>query len=75
MKVVKLYLPESGGISAHAFRHLVATDWLTRFPNDFVTVAELLNDTIAVVIKTYAHLKKETSFARYEEHVQSMRPV
>ncbi|MCW5640976.1 MAG: helix-turn-helix domain-containing protein [Rhodoferax sp.] len=70
--IVMTYLPESGGISAHAFRHLVATDWLTRFPNDFVTVAEILNDTIGVVIKAYAHLKKETSFNRYEEHVASM---
>ena len=43
-------------------------------PNDFLTVAELLNDSIAVVIKTYAHLKRETSFSRYEEYIARMKP-
>lgn len=63
------YIPECGGIGPHAFRHLVATDWLTQFPNDYVTVAELLNDTLEVVLKNYAHLKKDVAFARYEEYV------
>jgi integrase len=73
-QVTKRYIPECGGISPHAFRHLVATDWLTKNPNDFVTVAELLNDTIEVVIKSYAHLKKETSFARYDEYIKQQIP-
>ncbi len=73
-KVIKRYLPKSGGIALHAFRHLVTTDWLTKNPNDFVTIAELLNDTIEVVMKNYAHLKKETSFVRYEEYLKKVLP-
>ena len=72
--VTKKYIPQCGGISPQAFRHLVATDWLMKNPNDFLTVAELLNDSVAVVIKTYAHLKKETSFSRYEEYIARMKP-
>jgi integrase len=73
--VTRRYLPESGGISPHGFRHLVATDWLTKYPNDFITVAELLNDTIEVVMASYVHLKKEVSFARYEDHVCQMMSI
>ena len=70
--VTKEHIPQCGGISPHAFRHLVATEWLTRNPNDFITVAALLNDTIEVIMKTYAHLKKATSFDRYEAYVIKM---
>ena len=67
--ITKRLIPETPGFGAHAFRHLVATDWLTKNPNDFLTVAELLNDRIETVIKHYAHLKKDQSFDRYENYV------
>lgn len=65
-------IPGCGGIGPHAFRHLVATDWLTKNPNDVVTVAELLNDSVDVVIQNYTHLKKDAAFSRYEAYVNSM---
>ncbi len=68
-KLTKILVPESPGFGAHAFRHLVATDWLTKNPNDFLTVAELLNDRLETVIAHYAHLKKDQSFDRYENYV------
>ncbi len=67
--LTKRLIPESPGFGGHAFRHLVATDWLKRNPNDFLTVAELLNDRIETVIEHYAHLKKDQSFERYENYV------
>ena len=67
--LTKKLVPESPGFGAHAFRHLVATDWLTKNPNDFLTVAELLNDRLETVIAHYAHLKKDQSFDRYENYV------
>ena len=67
--LTKRLIPETHSFGAHAFRHLVATDWLTKNPNDFLTVAELLNDRIETVIKHYAHLKKDQSFDRYENYV------
>lgn len=71
-KLTKRLIPGCGGIRSHAFRHLVATDWLTRFPNDFLTVAELLHDSLEVVLRDYAHLKKDSAFSRYEAHVNRM---
>ena len=68
-RLTKKLVPESPGFGAHAFRHLVATDWLTQNPNDFLTVAALLNDRIETVIKHYSHLKKDQSFDRYENYV------
>lgn len=74
-ELTKRYVPKSGGIGPHAFRHLVATSWLMEYPNDFLTVAELLNDTLDVVMRNYAHMKKDVAFTRHDEFVQSLLGV
>jgi integrase/transcriptional regulator with XRE-family HTH domain len=71
-ELTKRFIPKSGGISPHAFRHLVATVWLSEHPNDFFVVAELLNDSLQVVLSTYVHLKKDISFSKYEAYVSAM---
>lgn len=50
----------------------MATDWRTRYPNDYVTVAQLLHDKLETVMAHYAHLRRDTSFQRYEEHLNAM---
>lgn len=40
----------------HAFRHIVATDYLKRSPGAFQLVAHLLNDHLQTVIKEYGHV-------------------
>jgi len=72
-KLTRKYIEGSPGFGPHAFRDLVATHWLREFPNDFLTVAELLNDRLETVMTHYAHLKKDTSFLRYEHHIELMR--
>lgn len=72
LELTKRYIPGCGGIGPHAFRHLVATVWLQNHTNDFLTVAELLNDTLQVVLSNYSHLKKDTSFGRYEAFIDSV---
>lgn len=69
-KLTKALISGCVGISPHAFQHLVASGWLTKFPNDFLTVSKLLDDSIQVVMSNYAHLKKEVAFNRYDEYVQ-----
>lgn len=71
-KLTKALIKEVCGFGPHAFRHLVATDWLRRFPTDYLTVANLLNDKIETVIKNYSHLKLDDSFDRYESHIEKM---
>jgi hypothetical protein len=46
--------------------------WLSEHPNDFFVVAELLNDSLQVVLSTYVHLKKDISFSKYEAYVSAM---
>lgn len=69
IKLTRKYIPGCPGFGPHAVRHLVATDWLRRYPGEFLTVAELLNDRLETVLAEYAHLKRDDSFARYETHV------
>ena len=44
-------------VGTHGFRHLVATAWLKQNPDDYLTVAHILHDTLETVIKNYAHGK------------------
>jgi hypothetical protein len=71
--LTRKFIDGSPGFGPHSFRDLVATHWLREFPNDFLTVAELLNDRLETVMTHYAHLKKDTSFLRYEQHLERMR--
>lgn len=41
----------------HAFRYVIATDHLGRDPGDYLTVATLLHDKQATVLKSYGHLR------------------
>jgi integrase len=43
------------GFGPHAFRHIVATDYLKRFPGAYKLVADLLCDQLQTVIKEYGH--------------------
>jgi integrase len=66
IKLTRRYIPGSPGFGPHAFRHLVATVWLRKHPNDYLTVAELLNDSLQTVLARYAHLRRDDSFGRFE---------
>lgn len=74
-KLTRSHIVGSGGFGPHSFRHLVASDWLRRNPNDFLTVAELLNDTLEVVMKTYAHLKKDDALTRHSSQLKDLLPA
>lgn len=59
-------------IKAHGFRHLRATAYLLRFPQDYVYVAELLNDDLKTVIKRYSHLKGRAASKNDDEHLKAL---
>ena len=71
-KLTKRLIPETLGFGPHAIRHLVATDWLRKYSNDYITVACLLNDKLETVINNYAHLKQDDSFERYESYMLTL---
>lgn len=47
------------GFGPHAIRHIVATDYLKRYPGAYKLVAHLLNDTLETVIKEYGHVSPQ----------------
>lgn len=71
-RLTRTYIAGCMGFGPHSFRHIVATDWLKKNPNDFLTVSELLGDTIETVIREYAHLKQDSAFSRYEAYVSGL---
>ncbi|SOZ99786.1 Putative Site-specific recombinase XerD (fragment) [Cupriavidus taiwanensis] len=71
-KLTKRYIPETLGFAEHSFRHLVATDYLRKHPEDYLTVAQLLNDKLETVLREYAHLRHDDSFGRYERHLAAI---
>jgi integrase len=45
---------EMPGFRTHAVRHIVATAWLRAKPGDYLTVAQILHDTLETVLRNYA---------------------
>ena len=60
----------------HAFRHIVATDYLKRYPGAYNLVAELLNDSLETVIAEYGHVNADDGlrlhFRAVEEELQKL---
>ncbi|MDD2880982.1 MAG: hypothetical protein PHQ58_11120 [Rhodoferax sp.] len=73
-RLTSTQIPGCSGFGPQALRHLVATDWLMKNPNDFATVSELLNDSIEVIMNNYIHLRKDIAFTRYENYVKDILP-
>lgn len=67
----KLYLGISAG--GHAYRHVIATDWLKNHPDSYMIVAHILHDKIETVIKEYAHLKSENAMRTYHDYLATLR--
>lgn len=68
-KITQRLIPETPGFGPHAVRHLVATDWLRQHPNDYLTLASLLNDRLETVLANYCHIKRDDCFDVYEKYL------
>jgi integrase len=62
-KKARLYL-RCAGFGAHAYRHIIATDYLLNHPSGIMVAASILHDTPEMVLKHYGHLQK-SDFFRY----------
>lgn len=72
-----LFLKEAWNLTVgpNAFRHIVATDWLKSHPNDWDTVAGMLNDSVDTVAKNYAHLTAQDHIRRINEYNENLLGV
>lgn len=55
--VTQRYIENCPGFGAHAFRHIIATDYIKNNPEGFEIAARVLHDKVATVLKEYKHLK------------------
>jgi integrase len=67
------YISGSPGFRAHAFRHIVATDFIKNHPQSFMIAAAILHDKIDTVMAHYAHLKKSDEFEAYNDYQEQVR--
>lgn len=62
------------GFGPHAFRHIVATDYLKRMPGAFQLVAHLLNDSLQTVLSKYGHVSAQDGLnVHYEAASQEFK--
>ena len=64
------YLEGCPGFGPHAFRHIIATDYLRRHPGDYLTVATLLHDKLETVLKNYGHLSVDDGLRALSRGIQ-----
>lgn len=57
----------------HAIRHIRATDYLLKHPQHYLYVAELLNDDLKTVVKTYSHLENRVRSDIDDEDLKERR--
>lgn len=65
----RAYVPGCPGIGPHAFRHIVATEYLRRHRGEHATVARLLLVDLDTVLKTYDQNKDDFAFALHAEDI------
>lgn len=68
--LTRLYMPDCPGFSAHAFRHIVARDYLKRNPGDYPNVAHLLHDKLETVLREYGDTEVEEGLRRHHANVE-----
>lgn len=67
--LTKIFLPNCIGFSAHAFRHIIATDYIKNNPNGYQVVASILHDRLDTVMREYAHLKVADGFSFWTSYL------
>lgn len=71
-KRTKMFIPNCAGFRSHAFRHIVATDFIKNHPESFLIAASILHDQIKTVMNNYSHLKKADSFETYNRYLDEL---
>ncbi|KGX39754.1 hypothetical protein [Burkholderia pseudomallei] len=66
--MTRTFVPNSKGFGPHAFRHIIATDYLKNHPHDYMSVAYILHDKLETVINEYAHVSTGHGFSLYTDY-------
>jgi integrase/transcriptional regulator with XRE-family HTH domain len=64
------YCPDTPGFGPHAFRHIVATEYLKNNPNGYQVVAYILHDKLETVLREYGHVTTSDGFAHWAKYLE-----
>lgn len=67
------YIPNCKGFSAHAVRHLVASDFIKNYPNGYEVAAAALNDSVATVRKHYAWVSPCDKIKPWQDYFEQLK--
>jgi hypothetical protein len=67
------YIPNCKGFSAHAVRHLVASEYIKNRPDGYEAAAAALNDTVATVRKHYAWVSPCDRIKPWQDYYEDLR--
>jgi integrase len=71
-KITQLHIPEVQSFGPHGVRHLVATYFLNKSPNNFRGVAQLLHDRLETVLKRYDREKMDKAFNQHSVYLAEL---
>jgi integrase len=71
-KITRLHIPEVHSFGPHGVRHLVATYFLNKSPNNFRGVAQLLHDRLETVLKRYDREKMDRAFNQHNVYLTEL---
>jgi integrase len=73
LRLTSKYLPDSKGFSAHACRHLVATEYIKNFPDGWEVAAAALHNTVEVVRRHYSWVEDEDLIKPWSEYHEQLK--
>jgi hypothetical protein len=71
-RITQRYIPHCPGFGIHAFRHLVATEYIKNNPAGYAVAAAVLNDKEETVRKSYAWVLPADKFGFWNDYVSAL---
>lgn len=71
IKATSLYISGCLGFGPHAWRHIIATDWIKNHPNGFQVAARILHDRYKTVKANYEHLETADWLLHYNQYLDT----
>jgi integrase len=71
-KLSQRFIPDCPGFSIHAFRHLVATEYIKNNPAGYAIAAAILHDREETVRKNYAWVMPADKFGFWNDYVSTL---
>jgi hypothetical protein len=73
LRLSQRFIPNCKGFSAHAVRHLVASDYIKNRPHGFEDAAAALNDLVDTVRKHYAWVRACDKIRPWQEYHEELK--